>query len=464
MKISTIKSTWLPKCGFRLDCSPYLGGAIETEILLDQLPVRKDTLGSITKAIYHAGRESRQWVEYPEFGVPFLGAGQLQRADLSDLPLISKAQVASTPAFIVRPSWTLITRSGTIGKMAYCRPDMDGLAVSEDVLRVVADEDRIPPGYLYAFLSSKFGVPLITSGTYGAIIQHLEPSHITGLSVPRFGDAIEQEIHQLVEEAARLRSNASTILTDAENALIEELGTSPDLGIRRSGGMTSEVSVSEVFETRRLDPWFFSVRAETTDHWIRNYRRGVWRLGDIAAVYGVPPFKRVYIPESEHGIGFFGSASIFNLDRTPDAFISSIATKGVEKYILSEGMLLMASSGQLNGIIGRPQYVDSSIHSMAASNHVLRIVPQSECLGAGTMLAYFGSNRMGRPLVLRTATGDSIPEIWPVYLNEIPVPKFPESLSKNVDKAVVSALEQRVFATSLEMKAKSLVEKQIEGY
>jgi type I restriction enzyme S subunit len=52
-------------------------------------------------------------------------------------------------------------------------------------MRVVPDAEKIPPGYLYAYLSSKFGVPLVVGGTYGAIIQHIEPEHIANLPVPR---------------------------------------------------------------------------------------------------------------------------------------------------------------------------------------------------------------------------------------------------------------------------------------
>ena len=89
--------------------------------------------------------------------------------------------------------------------MAYVRPDMDGMwSFSEHVMNVVPDPDRILPGYLYAFLSSKFGVPLVVGGTYGAIIQHIEPHHIANLPVPRLGEKIETRVHRLIQEAAEL--------------------------------------------------------------------------------------------------------------------------------------------------------------------------------------------------------------------------------------------------------------------
>ena len=145
-----VPSTWLESNGRRLDCGPYLSGAMEARELLRRLPSVKELLSSITMGIYHAGRESRLWVETDEYGVPFMGSTDVLASDLSSLPLISKKQVRANPNFTIRPGWTLITRSGTIGRMAYARNDMDGVACSEHVMRVVPDTSKVKPGYIYA--------------------------------------------------------------------------------------------------------------------------------------------------------------------------------------------------------------------------------------------------------------------------------------------------------------------------
>ena len=79
---------------------------------------------------------------------------------------------------LLQPGWTLISRSGTIGNTTYVRSDMDGLAGSEHIMRVVADKKKILPGYLYAFLSSAIGVSIIRQGTFGAVIDTIEPKYI----------------------------------------------------------------------------------------------------------------------------------------------------------------------------------------------------------------------------------------------------------------------------------------------
>lgn len=222
-----VRSSWLEEGGRRLDCGPYMSGALEARDALERLNAPKDKLKDVTLRIFHAGREGRQWVDDPEYGVPFLGSSAILNADLSTLPLLSKKQTQCNPLFTLGEKWTLITRSGTIGRMAYVRPDMVGLACSEHVLRVFPDEAKIPPGYLYAFLSSKFGVPLVVSGTYGAIIQHIEPEHIAGLPVPRFEADLENRVHELITEAAAKRDEANQVLQGAIAELINVLKLEP---------------------------------------------------------------------------------------------------------------------------------------------------------------------------------------------------------------------------------------------
>lgn len=468
MKTAVIRSSWMPSYGCRLDCMPYLGGALETKVLLEQLPLRKDKLHTLTTGfdggIYNGPQFVRNYVESPEQGVPFITGSSLQLADISNLPLLSRrdAHGPRLRHLEIRPGMSLISCSGTIGKMAYARSDMAGVWSSQDVLKVVADPARILSGYLYAYLCSRFGVPLVASGTYGAIIQHLEPEHIADLPVPRLGDALEHEIHSLVEEASELRTKASSELSKAKDALLQSLGSPPKFGLSRAGTLTSIVTSDDISQKRRSDPWFFNGRAVALQRWVESHKNGFWRLGDIADVFGVSPFKRVYVADSAQGVGFFGSADIFKLDRTPETFIARAATKAIKSYVLPRGAVLLASSGQLNGIIGRPQFVDSALAGQAASNHVLRIVPRPGEVPAGYLFVYLALEEIGHPLIQRTATGDSIPEIWPTYLNEIPVLKAPEKLMEALHTQVIEAFEMRVRATKVESKARERLEEALE--
>lgn len=149
-----VMSSWMESNGRRLDSSPYLSGAFEAKVILEKLSAKKQALHEVTKGglkgIFNGPRFSRNYVEDPEYGLPFLGSTDILAADLSNLPLLSKKQVASHPELLIYEGWTLITCSGTIGRMVYSRSDMTGMAGSQHFMRVVPDPDKILPGYLYA--------------------------------------------------------------------------------------------------------------------------------------------------------------------------------------------------------------------------------------------------------------------------------------------------------------------------
>ena len=88
-----VMASWLRDQGFRLDAPPFLSGAIEARKLLEQLPVKKESLVSLTKGhnggIYNGPMFRRNYVTDREHGVPFLTSSGILLADLSTLPLLS---------------------------------------------------------------------------------------------------------------------------------------------------------------------------------------------------------------------------------------------------------------------------------------------------------------------------------------------------------------------------------------
>ncbi|MEI7912496.1 MAG: hypothetical protein WCK77_22940 [Verrucomicrobiota bacterium] len=459
MKKSIIRSTWLAKGGYRLDCSPYLGGALEALVLLEELTVRKDPLGGVTSAILNIGRIKRQWVETLAQGTPFLSGSSIQLAEFTNISLISNKAVRDNPLLLIKRGTTLITRSGSIGKMAYVREDMEGMACTEDVLRVVPDTAKIPSGYLYAYLSSKFGIPLITSGTYGGIIQHLEPEHIADLPVPRLGNAMEQEIHRLIEQAASLRVKATVEVSAARDMIRRQFGEPPHLepGKRHAQWAGHAISSKRLSVVRRMDALYYNPISCELDEWLAQHTAGSYSLGEVAEVFDVPPFKHIYVGHEE-GVPFFTSADLFSLDRTTDKYLSTSQTKGLNKYILKRDWVLIARSGQLNGNIGLPQYVDSGLAEKAASDHVIRIVPRNDRFSAGYIYAYLSLPEWRYALIQRTATGASIPALWPLYLKQLRILRPSKKLNNEVGMLVCSALERRVNATMLELKAQKRLE------
>ena len=74
-------------------------------------------------------------------------------------------------------------------------------------------------GVLYSYLASVYGQTLLTQGSFGAVIQHIEPSFISSLPIPQFGEAFQKEVDALIQESTHLREEAADALNEAKEIL-----------------------------------------------------------------------------------------------------------------------------------------------------------------------------------------------------------------------------------------------------
>src|SRR5437016_2665389 len=125
METSVVPSAWFADESYRLDSKPYTSGAAVTKHRLSAhkcMALRTLTAGYgggiYTPPIHNF---SRNYVTDPRHGVRFVGSTTMLRADLVDLPLLSKrdAHSAKLMPLQLREGMTLISASGTIGKIAY---------------------------------------------------------------------------------------------------------------------------------------------------------------------------------------------------------------------------------------------------------------------------------------------------------------------------------------------------------
>lgn len=92
-------------------------------------------------------------------------------------------QLKTLHKMILRRGMILITRSGTVGRVVYATAYHDGAVGTEDVIRVVIENEALR-GYVYQFLLSRFGQDQLRRNIYGAIVDHIEPDHVKDVQVP----------------------------------------------------------------------------------------------------------------------------------------------------------------------------------------------------------------------------------------------------------------------------------------
>lgn len=449
-KWKAVRAAWLEEGGRRLDCNPYMSGALEARDALRRLS-KTEILSDVTERIFHAGREGRTWVDDPRYGIPFMGSSDILSADLSTLPLISKKQVERNPLFKLGEAWTLITRSGTIGRMAYVRPDMAGMACSEHVLRVVPKPDRIPPGYLYAFLSSRYGVPLVVSGTYGAIIQHIEPEHIADLPVPRFESNFEQKVAQAVEAAAVERVAAS----QHRRAAIELLEAKIDWSDQPRPIAIAPMASSLL---GRMDAFHYSPRVEAGRSALSSHRSV--RLGDqVERVFEPNRGSRFKVTDPAFGVPFLSSSSVFELNPSAEYLVSRSLTPHLEGLLLSDCDVLLPRSGQLGGIIGRAVLPLPMNVGQAGSEHLVRVRCHSPS-DAAYLWAVLASEP-GYWALIGTAFGSSIPSLDSSLISELMVPWLSEADRQEIATLASKAVAAQSKGNELEAAAVELLEEKI---
>lgn len=460
-----VRSNWLEEGGRRLDCNPYMSGALEARDTLKQLKVRKDALSTLTAGygggIYNGPMFKRNYVDSPEHGVPFISSGTMMLADLSSLSLLRRKDAESSRLSYLRlqAGMTMISCSGTIGRMTYVRPDMDAVWSSQDVLKVVPDPARIPPGYLHAFLSSRYGVPLVVSGTYGAIIQHIEPEHIADLPVPRFGPEVEELIHYKVDEAATLLARYQRLVREATEELFESVGlrdiTAAEWHSR--GPDTSFVTDSpDVTSLRALN---FNPRLQALKKSIES--KSYKRLAEIclpgSLARGVR-FKRIDA-ETDFAYQMIGQKELFRLK--PEG--RWIAKSAMDAEALGiPGATMVAAQGTLgeSELYCRAEFVWGPWTRMAFSEHILRVVADESVMPRGCLFAFMRSEMAFR-MLRSISTGSKLQDHHYKMRGELPVPYPDHRVQLAVHNKVVMAYEARHRAVALMDEATRLLEQEI---
>lgn len=464
MKTKEVPSSWLRREGLRLDCGPYMSGVLDAKVALEKLGVRKDPLQEVTLGLVNAGRIKRLWVQDRKYGIPFLSSTDILHADLSNLKLIANKAVRKNPRLIIHQGWTLITRAGSIGRMAYTRPDMDGMACTEDVLRVIPDPAKTPPGYLYAYLSSKYGVPLVVSGTYGAIIQHIEPLHIANLPVPRLGNKVEDRAHKLVNEAANQLAKFQTLVTVATDRLFEETVVwNPQLRewLRDKSDLGFTISSKDL---KTMRAWNHSRRAKRIRNGIRS---GRWsRLGDVTVFEWLRWRKMFERREADpnHGIEVVTQKPLFNLFPVGRWISKKYLLNHSPKYIVPDETILIAKQGTLGEreLYCRCEFITGvRMVARAYSDHCMRIVARKDKIHPGYLFAFLRS-QAGFRLLRSLSEGAKQQDLHWRTVPEIPIPRCRVSIEDEIGEMVRRAYKLRNDAVEKLVQAVRLVEHAIE--
>jgi type I restriction enzyme M protein len=141
-----------------------------------------------------------------------------------DLAKAKPAQLKMISKLYLKPGMILITDSGTIGRVVYTTNYHDGVIGTNNLIRVVVDDEALR-GYVYQFLSSKLGQDQLKANTYGAIVDHIEPEDVKNVLVPVPTDrSVLEAVGLPVIRGIELQEQAFAELEQSRLALAAGLG------------------------------------------------------------------------------------------------------------------------------------------------------------------------------------------------------------------------------------------------
>lgn len=210
-------SVRLSEMSGRLDASyhvPLVDAIIEH---LQQNAEEVTTVGDprISKEVILPGRFKRVYVD-EGYGRVLIGGKQLSELDPSSKKYLSTAKHDKMLKKLeVHEGTTLITRSGTIGKIAIVPKHWEHYIPSDHIIRVIPANKDIA-GYLNIFLASDYGKVLITRFTYGSVVDEIDDNHVRQIAIPLLKNhTVQKKINDLALEANEKRYQAYLLEQEA---------------------------------------------------------------------------------------------------------------------------------------------------------------------------------------------------------------------------------------------------------
>jgi len=455
VKVILVKRDWLEESGLRLEASGYTTGSREIKEKIRRSKYGYKPLASIAK-IFNGPRFARVYIEDSDRSVPFLSNSDMLLANFAGIKYLSRKYTPALDEIRLKQGWTLISCSGTVGNTVYVRPDMDGMTGSQHIMRVAPLPDSLPSGYLYSFLSSPLAKAMIQEGTYGSVIQHIEPNHITDLPIPSLPTKTQRRIHELVERAAALRVEAANVLK-ASIARMERQVIGLPKGHRWKYGFdhARAIEIAPITAgTTRLDAF----------HHVGYAREGVQtlkqasRLGELVRAYQPSMFKRPYT-DKENGIPFLSGVDLYDVIPQPRLYISK-RMPGLENYIVKAGTILVQSDGQRYGLFGRPMILPKHLDGSTVTQHLMRLHPHDP-KDRGFVYVYLLAET-GRRALLRQSFGTSMGALFENSFHRTEIPDCKPAVRYSFEDNVAQVITFREQAYQAEIKAQSILLAELE--
>ncbi|RRQ45676.1 methylation-associated defense system restriction endonuclease subunit S MAD5 [Chryseobacterium sp. SC28] len=407
-------------------------------------------LQSLCSDIFTAGRSKRIYTEKNK-GFPYLSNSDVVKGNpLDGCKYNSKKYAFDEPSFL-KEGMIVTGRVGAIGQTAYITSELeDNQAMgSDNIIRIVCKDKNIS-GYVYSFLTSKYGNTLINRLAAGGVQPYISEDMLKDIPIPILSAETQQKIHQLIVEASELRVEANRLLKEAAQIFEQEL----NYGRITDGAQYGKISSKDLLGFhKRLDGQYQLIWKKIKKEYNPNIQ--FEKIENFASsIFVGGRGKRNYV---ENGIPFLSSSDMMLYNPKRQAKKISPSTNGVEQMKVSKRDILISRSGT----VGNTVIVGEDLNNTVISEHALRLKVNSEKISPNYVFAFLKTN-MGLKAMEASAFGSVIITLNEELIGNIDLPILSNELQRVISEKIEEFISLSDKSVIKENQAIALIEKEID--
>lgn len=410
------------------------------------------TLGELTSEVYTGGIFKRVFIDNSKYGLPYISAQHMMNTNpLVTAKIISKKYTPRQNDMTLRDKQILVSCAGTIGNVKLINNELDGVIGSQDIIRVIADDNKAPYGFIYAYLSTSTAYNYMQSFIYGSVVPRIDPSTLKKLPVPLLQDSLQKNIHKLIVESSKLRIQANLALEKAQNIFTSKIKTNID-PIK-----IGKVRYQRIKQESRIGGNFFLSKGDLYEKAILD---GEFKYlsSYVADIFTGGRDKRKYT-KKEYGVAFLSNGNISSFN--PFNSCNYMVRKNVkEKSLIKKNMILSGRVGQ--DTVGKVYLPYDLIENTIASDNIIRIEISNE--NDINIIFAFLSSKVGNEIIRKRKTGVGQPFVNEEMFTNIPIPLVNESDKIIIDKNINFYQKNINLSLQLELNAIDMIEKEIDKW
>lgn len=432
---------------FRLDAEAYLPIYLnlETTISKKSYTTFEKECSTFTKGIF----DIRADCYLEKGGVPFV-----RISDLGDI-LLKEDQIVNIPGEENNKNKKTYLERGDLilSKTAYpaaCFVDIDYCNVSQDTIAVKLKKDSpIRSHFLSVFLNTKYGLLQMQRWFTGNVQMHLNLSDSKKIRIPVIGNAFQDRIEKVVEDAIQTKKKTQEKYGEAEQVLLSELGL---LNWKPKHRLSFIKNFSDTQSSDRIDAEYFQPMYDEVVAKMETYKNGCKPLGEIIKIK-----DKNFMPKDEVLYKYVELANI-STNGDINGFIEAqgqeLPTRARRK--VNAGDVIVSSiEGSLSSIALIGDNLDNALCSTGF------FVVNSDEINSESLLVLLKSS-IGQLQLKKGCSGTILTAINDDEFRQITFPNLSASIQEDIKKKITTMYNAKALSKRLLDIAKCGVERAIE--